>query len=65
MKSADSDVKVIMLTGKASQADKIKGKLAGCDDYLVKPVGRNTFQNTVKSYLNERHAPENLGAQHH
>ena len=65
IKSAAEDVKVIMLTGKASQADKIKGKLAGCDDYLVKPVGRNTFQSTVKSYLNERQAPENLGAQHH
>lgn len=63
IKSADSDVKVIMLTGKATQADKIKGKLAGCDDYLVKPVGRNTFQNTVKSYLSERPPHENLGAQ--
>lgn len=41
----------IMLTGKATQADKIKGSLAGCDDYLIKPVGRITFQNAVKKYI--------------
>ncbi len=41
----------IMLTGKATQADKIKGSLAGCDDYLIKPVGRITFQNAVKNFI--------------
>ena len=40
-----------MLTGRATQADKIKGSLAGCDAYLVKPVGRQTFQNAVKNYI--------------
>jgi len=43
--------KVIMLTGKASHADKVRGTLAGCDSYLVKPVGRTTFQATVKKFL--------------
>lgn len=43
--------KVIMLTGKASHADKVRGSLAGCDAYLVKPVGRTTFQSTVKKFL--------------
>jgi len=41
----------IMLTGRATQADKIKGSLAGCNAYLVKPVGRVTFQNAVKHYI--------------
>jgi len=41
----------IMLTGRATQADKIKGSLAGCNAYLVKPVGRVTFQNAVKNYI--------------
>ncbi len=50
--------KVIMLTGKATTEDKLKGTLAGCDAYLVKPVGRLTFQSTVKSYL-----PLSVGAQ--
>lgn len=41
----------IMLTGRATQADKIKGSLAGCNAYLVKPVGRVTFQNAVKNHI--------------
>jgi CheY-like chemotaxis protein len=44
-------MKVIMLTGKSTYADKVRGSLAGCDAYLVKPVGRLTFQNTAKHYL--------------
>ena len=39
------------MTGKATQSDKIKGSLAGCDAYLVKPVGRVTFQSAAKKYL--------------
>lgn len=44
-------MKVIMLTGKSTHSDKVRGSLAGCDAYLVKPVGRLTFQNTTKHYL--------------
>ncbi len=51
IKSTSKDTIAIMLTGKATQADKIKGSLAGCNDYLIKPVGRNTFQNAVKHYI--------------
>lgn len=51
VKAQDKSTIAIMLTGKATQADKIKGSLAGCNAYLVKPVGRQTFQNTVKNYL--------------
>jgi len=54
IKSKRKEVTVIMLTGKASPADKIKGAMAGCDAYLVKPVGRMTFQNTVCKYLRLR-----------
>jgi CheY-like chemotaxis protein len=55
-------VPVIMLTGKASPADKIKGTMAGCDAYLVKPVGRMTFQNTVCNYLQLREQLEVIHA---
>lgn len=51
IKEISKDTAVIMLTGKAKQADKVKGALAGCDAYMVKPVGRMTFQNVVKNYL--------------
>ena len=54
IKGESKEVIVIMLTGKASPADKIKGSMAGCDAYLVKPVGRMTFQNTVCKYLGLR-----------
>lgn len=51
IKSTSKETIAIMLTGKATPADKIKGSLAGCDDYLIKPVGRITFQNAVKNYI--------------
>ena len=51
VKSTSKETIVIMLTGKATQSDKIKGSLAGCNDYLIKPVGRITFQNAVKNYI--------------
>ena len=51
IKTNNKETIVIMLTGKATQADKIKGSLAGCNDYLIKPVGRITFQNAVKNYI--------------
>lgn len=42
---------VIMLTGNSSPADKIKGKLAGCDTYLIKPVGKAIFKEVASQYL--------------
>ena len=51
IKETSKETTVIMLTGKAKQADKVKGALAGCDAYMVKPVGRMTFQSTVRNYL--------------
>lgn len=51
IKETAKKTSVIMLTGKAKQADKVKGALAGCDAYMVKPVGRLTFQSTVRNYL--------------
>lgn len=42
---------VIMLTGKSSTFDRIKGSLAGCDTYLTKPVEYQVFQDVVKKYI--------------
>jgi twitching motility two-component system response regulator PilG len=51
---------VIMLTGKSSPFDKVKGKLAGCDAYLTKPVDDKTFNEVVYKYLEIRKADETL-----
>ena len=42
---------VIMLTSKSSPFDRVKGKLAGCDTYLTKPVEHDEFQKVVSGYL--------------
>lgn len=42
---------VVMLTSKSSPFDKIRGTLAGCDNYLTKPVTQQDFERTVKRYL--------------
>jgi CheY-like chemotaxis protein len=42
---------VIMLTGKSSPFDKVKGTLSGCDTYLTKPLQHEEFQNIAKKYL--------------
>ena len=47
---------VIMLTSNSSPADRMKGRLAGCDDYLVKPVKPGVFERTVRVYLSAENA---------
>lgn len=42
---------VIMLTGNSSPADRVKGKLAGCDTYLIKPVRQSVFEEVVREYV--------------
>ncbi len=41
---------VIMLTSKASPFDKIRGRMAGCDAYLTKPVKMDVLLKTVAKY---------------
>ena len=42
---------VIMLTSNSSPADRIKGKMAGCDTYLIKPVRQDIFKEVIYEYL--------------
>ena len=42
---------VIMLTSNSSPADRVKGKLAGCDTYLIKPVQHAVFEEVVQECL--------------
>lgn len=41
---------VVMLTSKTSPFDKIRGKMAGCNAYLTKPVKMQILLDTVKKY---------------
>ncbi len=42
---------VIMLSGNSSPADQVKGRLAGCDTYLIKPVKSDVFKQVISEYL--------------
>ncbi len=44
---------IVMLTGKSSPFDRVRGKLSGCDTYLTKPVSRGDFQDVVQKYLTQ------------
>ncbi len=44
---SSADTKVIMLTSKSSPFDRVRGKLAGCDAYLVKPVDPVEFKQII------------------
>lgn len=48
---AKKHMPVIMLTSKSSPFDKVKGKLAGCDTYLTKPLEHEQFQKVVMGYV--------------
>ncbi len=41
------NIPVVMLTSRSSPFDKVKGKLAGCDSYLTKPVEHDKFEKVV------------------
>lgn len=42
---------VVMLTSKSSPFDRLHGSLAGCDNYLVKPVRQSEFESVLNKYL--------------
>lgn len=41
---------VVLLTSRSSSFDKIKGALAGCDAYLVKPINHNEFEDVYDRF---------------
>ena len=45
------NIPVVMLTSRSSPFDKVKGKLAGCDSYLTKPVEHEKFEKVVAGFL--------------
>lgn len=49
-KKRGSDVQVVMLTSKSSRFDKVRASLAGCDDYLTKPMSQKEFLNFIDKF---------------
>jgi two-component system, cell cycle response regulator len=50
------DTPVVMLTSNSSPADKVKGKLAGCETYLIKPVKSSVFETVMYGLIASRAA---------
>jgi len=48
------DTQVVMLTSNSSPADKVKGKLAGCETYLIKPVKASVFETVMYGLVASR-----------
>ena len=42
---------VVMLTSKSSPFDRVRGKMAGCDTYLTKPVDAEQLRAVVSRHL--------------
>ena len=55
-------IPVIMLSGKSSPIDKVKGKLSGCDAYLTKPVSLKEFNQTLSKWLKPPLSFESMAA---
>ncbi|WP_053979925.1 response regulator [Marinagarivorans algicola] len=45
------NVPIVLLTSKSSSFDRLKGALAGCDTYLVKPINHNDFEDVLKQHF--------------
>ena len=50
-KQAIKRTAVVMLTSRSSPFDKLRGSLAGCDEYLTKPVDENHLLEVISKFL--------------
>jgi twitching motility two-component system response regulator PilG len=50
-KQAVKRTSVVMLTSRSSPFDKLRGSLAGCDEYLTKPVDENRLLEVMGKFL--------------
>ena len=65
---AGSRIPIVMLTGRASEMDKVVGLELGADDYITKPFGKHEFLARVRAVLRrvqsfgDEQSPERLAA---
>ena len=50
-KQAIKKTAVVMLTSRGSPFDKLRGSLAGCDEYLTKPLDENRLLEVIAKFL--------------
>jgi len=53
-----TDLPIIMLTGKDGFFDKMKGKMAGSNEYITKPFEAENLKQLVRQYLNLSKKPQ-------
>ena len=50
-KQAIKKTAVVMLTSRSSPFDKLRGSLAGCDEYLTKPLDEDRLLEVIAQFL--------------
>jgi twitching motility two-component system response regulator PilG len=50
-KHAIKKTAVVMLTSRSSPFDKLRGSLAGCDEYLTKPLDEDRLLEVIAKFL--------------
>jgi two-component system cell cycle response regulator len=50
-KQAIKKTALVMLTSRSSPFDKLRGSLAGCDEYLTKPLDENRLLETIAQFI--------------
>ncbi len=50
-KQAIKKTAVVMLTSRSSPFDKLRGSLAGCDEYLTKPLDEDRLLETIAQFI--------------
>ena len=58
-KQAIRKTAVVMLTSRSSPFDKLRGSLAGCDEYLTKPLDENRLLETIAQFIPSTRKREN------
>ena len=57
----DPDLPVIVVTGRAGEADRVRGLARGADDYVVKPFSYGELLHRVRSVLRRAHGRPQRG----
>ena len=55
-KETTRSIPIVMLTGKTSPFNKVRGVMAGCDRYLTKPVDAEELKTVLHEYIPEMRA---------
>ena len=61
-KQAMKKTAVVMLTSRSSPFDKLRGSLAGCDEYLTKPLDEDRLLEVIAQFLPSSRKREKSGA---